>query len=43
MPVPPNNKCLIEIDCFLVESGVLNEGVPCVPISFVRFHKGVKV
>ena len=27
----------------LVESGVLKEGVPCVPVSLYRFHKGVKV
>ena len=36
-------KCLIEIDCSLVERGVLNEGVLSVPVSLVRFHKGVKV
>ena len=43
LPVPPNKKRLVEIDRSLVESGVLNEGVPCVPVSLVRFHKGVKV
>ena len=31
MPVPPNKKHLIEIDRSLVESGVLNEDVLCVP------------
>lgn len=43
MPVPPNKKPLVEIVHSLVESGVLNEGVPCVPVSLFRFRKGVKV
>ena len=42
-PVPPNKKRLVEIDRSLVESGVLKQGVPCVPVSLYRFHKGVKV
>ena len=37
LPVPPSKKRLVEIDRSLVESGVLNEGVPCVPVSLVRF------
>ena len=35
MPVPPNKKRLIDIDRFLVESSVLNEDVPCVPVEIV--------
>ena len=43
MPMPPNKKRLAEIDNSLVRSGVLNEGVPCVPVKLLRFHKGVRV
>ena len=43
MPVPPSKKRLVEIDRSLVETGVLNEGVPCVPVKLNRFQNGVLV
>lgn len=43
IPVPSNKKRLVEIDRSLVESGALNEGVPCVPVELSRFQNGVRV
>ena len=43
VPVPPNKRRLVDIDRSLVQSGVLNEGIPCIPITLVRYHKGERV
>ena len=43
VPVPPNKKRLVEIDQSMVESGTLNEGVPCVPVKLSRFQNGLRV
>ena len=43
VPVPPNKRRLVDIDRSLVQSGVLNEGIPCIPITLVRYHKGETV
>ena len=43
VPVPPNKRRLVDIDRSLVQSGVLNEGIPCIPITLVRYNKGERV
>ena len=43
MSVPPNKKHLLAIDLSMVDSGTLNEGVPCVPVRLNRFQDGVHV
>ena len=43
IPAPPSKKKLVEIDRSLVDSGVLKEGVPCVPVKLRRFRCGVQV
>ena len=43
MLVPPNNKRLLAIDQSMVDSGTLNEGVPCVPVKLNRFRDGLRV
>ena len=43
MPASPSKKHLVKIDRSLAETGMLNEGVPCVPVKQCRFQNGVLV
>lgn len=43
LPVPPNKKCLLDIQRSIMNSGALNEGVPCVPVKLNRFQNGMCV
>ena len=41
--VPPPKKRLVEHDRLMVDSGILKEGLPCVPVKLRRFRDGVAV
>ena len=43
MPAPPSKKRLVKMDRAMVENGILNEGLPCVPVKLNRFRNGVCV